>query len=105
MIGIHQLVLLEQFEAVLRCLEEHILNKTLDIEIWLKANRQFDPIRDAPRFLAAVSAMDGAEQGLESSCVSEPRSFPHPCRQPGGPEWVNELRVSLIVRLSAYFSE
>ncbi len=61
LIGIQQLVLLGRHEEALRCLEASVEERTLNLENYLKVNPRFDPLRDDPRFQAALEKMGLAD--------------------------------------------
>ena len=59
--GTHLLVLLERYEEALRCIGEQIERRTLDIGGFHKVDTHLDPLRDDPRFQAALEKMGLAD--------------------------------------------
>ncbi len=59
--GVGLLALLGRHEELLRCIEDSVEQRTLNTESYLKVNPRFDPIRDAPRFQAALDKMGLAD--------------------------------------------
>ncbi len=59
--GVKLLVRLERHEEALRCIEESVEQRTLNVESFLKVDPHWDPLRDDPRFQAALEKMGLAD--------------------------------------------
>ena len=61
LLGANLLALLERHEELLRCIEDSVAQRTLNIETFLKVDPLYDPLRDDPRFQAVLEKMGLAD--------------------------------------------